>query len=212
MHKIYWILKALSLMWSARASFHSKRLLPTCIEVQSAYTLGLINFCVLCFFVCNLIHNKVCTTFPKSTYQIQRSRSCMKINRGFQGMGVYVHKIEPCVQDTGRHSVSVACELGRRKESWTSSEDSFQKSHGSSARGFVGFGFALWVTRGYWRILSKRFICMNHKDCVFSWQNSLWESQTSCQLLPGPLQITIVSGSSPWTSLTDDVSEPVPGV
>lgn len=47
----------------------------------------------------------------------------MKINRGFQGMGVYVHEVEPCVQDTVRHSVSDACELGSRKESCSANED-----------------------------------------------------------------------------------------
>lgn len=83
----------------------------------------------------------------------------------------------------------------------------FKKRLKLHTKKFRNLSFTLWVMRGYWKFLSKSFLCVNHKDCVFSWQNSLWNSQTSCQLLPALQQVAIVSGSPLWTNLTDDLSE-----
>lgn len=69
-----------------------------------------------------------------------------------------------------------------------------KKRLGPPAKGVRGLEFTPWVSRGYRKILSKRFLCSNHTDCVYSWQNSLLKSQTSCQLLSAPQQMTIVSG------------------
>lgn len=84
--------------------------------------------------------------------------------------------------------------------------DHCRKGLGPPAQGIRGLEFTLWVLRGYGKILSKKFLHSNHTDCVYSWQNSLLKSQTSCQLLSGPQQMTIVSRHPHRMNPTDDSS------
>lgn len=73
-------------------------------------------------------------------------------------------------------------------------DDHCREGLGPPAQGIRGLEFTLWVLRGYGKILSKKFLRSNHTDCVYSWQNSLLKSQTSCQLLSGPQQRPLCPG------------------
>lgn len=105
---------------------------------------------------------------------------CMKVNRRFLDGGkcMYVNS----TMCSGNGKVFDICDLWHVR--WAAGkwilrakDDQCRKSLGPQAKGIGDLEFTLWVLRVYRKILSKRFLCSNHTDCVDSWQNSYWKAK-----------------------------------